>query len=108
MLKGSCGDGEELTEDAVGSEARLESPEYVNRQCVGVREKPRHGRVRERPHHEGDAALLVPVWVDAHGRDLLLADQPGEKEANVEALLSQCLGTRFHVRTAQRSELSVR
>jgi hypothetical protein len=65
---------EALTEDTVCSEAGFESPDIIGRKCVRVREEPCHERVRERPRYESDATLLIPIRVDTHWRDLLLAD----------------------------------
>jgi len=64
--------------------------------------------VSERPRYESDTSLLLPISIDDHGRNVLLADQPREKEANVEALLSECLCAGLQIGAAQLGELSVR
>jgi hypothetical protein len=84
---------EVLTKDAVCSETGFERPASVGRKCVCVGEEPRQGRVGERPRYESDTAPFIPVRADGHGGYLLFMDKPGEKDTNVETLLSQCFST---------------
>jgi len=84
-----------LTEYAVCPETGLERPERVRRKRVCIREEACKGRVRERPCHEHNTALLFAAPVDGHGGDLLLADQPRQEQTDVSALLSEGLSARL-------------
>ena len=96
-----------LTEYAVCSETGLESPERVRRKRICGRKKACQGRVRERPCHEHNAALLFALPVDAHGGNLFLADEPREEQTDVSSLLSEGLSAGLQMRAAQLSELCV-
>ena len=62
----------------------------------------------KRPCYEHNAALPFAPPVDAHGGDLLLADQPCKEQADVDSLLSESLRARRQMRAAQLGKLRVR
>jgi len=63
-----------LTEDAVRTETGIENSESVGRKRVGVGEETRYWGVSERPRHESDTSLLLPISINDHGRNVRLAD----------------------------------
>jgi hypothetical protein len=63
-----------LTEDAVRTETVVENSESVGRKRVGVREETRQWGVSERPRYESDTSLLLPISINDHGRNVLLAN----------------------------------
>ncbi len=60
--------------------------------------------MRERPCYEHDSSLLLSAPINAHGGDLLLADQPRKEQTDVSALLSKSLRTRLQIGAAQCDE----